>query len=95
MQSPLASEYQLIDVHKEIDLFDRKIAYCQNYEKFDSEVARASALKKLGTKRASLVKVAEGLASQGITCDPKYLPRSFKAIQLAAEEPPQVLDQQA
>lgn len=80
MASPSsASQYQLIAVHKEIDLFDRKIAYCNNHEKFDSEDARASALKKLERKRAMLVKVATDLTSKGMQCDPKYLARSFKA----------------
>jgi hypothetical protein len=85
MQAPSPNPYYLIDVHKEIDLLDRKIAYCQAFEKFDTEVLRASALKKLGTKRSTLVKVAEDLTSKGITCDPKYLPRSFKAAALAVE----------
>jgi hypothetical protein len=85
MQAPSPNPYYLIDVHKEIDLLDRKIAYCQNFEKFDSEAARVSALKKLGTKRTTLVKVAEDLASKGIKCDPKYLPRSFKVAASAAD----------
>jgi hypothetical protein len=78
MEPTSANQYQLIDAHKEIDFFDRKISYCQNHERFDSEDARASALKKLETKRATLVKVAKELASKGIECDSKYLPRSFK-----------------
>lgn len=73
------SKFALQDLHQEIDLFDRKIAYCQNLEKFDSETARASALHKLTTKRESLVKAALGMASRGVVCDPRYLPRSFKA----------------
>lgn len=72
------SKYSLKDLHLEIDLFDRKIAYCQSYEKFDSEQARSSALQKLVTKREALVKTALTMASHGIECDPKYLPRSFK-----------------
>jgi hypothetical protein len=73
-----ASKYDLRDLHQEIDYFDRKIAYCQSYEKFDSEEARAAALQKLGTKRLSLVKIALNAVSQGIECDPKYLPRSLR-----------------
>lgn len=79
------SKSALKDLHLEIDLFDRKIAYCQNYEKFDSEGARAAALKKLVTKRESLVKVAVGMASRGVVCDPKYLPRSFTAQPASSE----------
>lgn len=74
----------LKELHQEIDLFDRKIAYCQNFEKFDSEQERSSAVQKLGTKREALVKIARGMASRGIECDPKYLPRSFKeAVEVA------------
>lgn len=76
---PPDSKSALKDLHQGIDLFDRKIAYCQNYEKFDSEQARATALKKLVTKRESLVKAALAMAGRGVVCDPKYLPRSFKA----------------
>ena len=79
MQVSSDNKYALKDLHQEIDLFDRKIAYCQNYEKFDSENARAAALQKLATKRESLVKNALSMASRGVVCDPKYLPRSFKA----------------
>lgn len=73
------SKYALKDLHQEIDLFDRKIAYCQNNEEFGSTEARAAAVKKLTTKRESLVKAATGMADRGVECDPRYLPRSFKA----------------
>jgi hypothetical protein len=86
MQVKIDSKYALKDLHEEIDLFDRKIAYCENHETFDSPQARESALQKLATKRESLVKAALGMASRGIECDPKYLPRSFKAAELAVKE---------
>ena len=72
------TKFALRELHEEIDLFDRKIAHCQTHEKFDSEEARASALKKLVTNRETLVKIARAMASRGVECDPKYLPRSFK-----------------
>jgi hypothetical protein len=72
------SKYSLRDLHKEIDLFDRKISYCRNYEKFDSEKDRSSALQKLVTKRESLVKTALAMASRGVEVEAQYLPRSFK-----------------
>ncbi len=78
MPSKAACSYDLIDLHKEIDYFDRKIAYCQTLEKFDSEGERANALQKLNTKRGTLVKAAQEAASRGIQCDGKYLPRSLK-----------------
>lgn len=77
------NKYELKDLHQEIDFFDRKIAYCQNLEKFETEEERATTLKKLVTKRATLVKTALAMAGRGVECDPKYLPRSFKA---AAED---------
>jgi hypothetical protein len=77
MQVKSPSKYDLRDLHQEIDFLDRKIAHCQNFEKFDSEIARASALRKLVTKRGTRVKKALEIASRGIECDPKYLPRSF------------------
>ncbi len=83
-----ASKYDLKDLYQEIDLFDRKIAYCQNFEAFDSEEARAAALQKLVTKRESLVKTAADAVSRGIECDPKYLPRSFNAAATENEVAP-------
>jgi hypothetical protein len=80
MPSMPDSKYALKDLHVEIDLFDRKIAYCQTLEKFDSEQARALALHKLVTKREVLVKAALAMAGRGVECDPKYLPRSFKHV---------------
>ena len=74
------SKYALKDLHVEIDLFDRKIAYCRANEKFDSEERRASALQKLVTKRETLVKAALAMAGRGVQCDSKYLPRSFKPV---------------
>jgi hypothetical protein len=80
-----ASKYDLKDLHQEIDLFDRKIAYCEKHEKFDSDQARATALHKLVTKRETLVKAALDAVSRGIECDPKYLPRSLKESAAAAK----------
>jgi len=82
------NKYELKDLHQEIDLFDRKIAYCQNFEKFATDQERAAALQKLATKRDSLVKTAFEMAGRGVECDPKYLPRSFKAAAEAAKVTP-------
>jgi len=71
-------KYELQDLHQQIDLFDRKIAYCHRHETFNSEEAHAAAIKKLVPKRESLVKAATEAAKNGVECDPKYLPRSFK-----------------
>jgi hypothetical protein len=72
------SKYALKDLYQAIDLYDRKIAYCQNYEHFDSQEARTSAVQKLVTRRATAVKNARGMVNRGVECDAKHLPRSFK-----------------
>lgn len=71
------NKYHLKDVHQEIDYLDRKIAYAESLEKFASNEERDLALKKLATKRDSLVKAARELAAQGVEWDAKDLPRSF------------------
>ena len=78
MQVKPHNRYDLRDVHKEIDLFDRKIAHCQEHEKFESDTERSAALQKLVTKRETLVKVALDAVSRGIESETEYLPRSFK-----------------
>jgi hypothetical protein len=85
MQARPSSKYHLKDLHREIDLFDRKIAYCRNYEKFTSEFERESACHKLVTKRESLVKRAAAMTSQGIEYDPKQLPRSMKDVAVSGK----------
>ena len=79
MQAHSENKYHLLDLHKEIDLFDRKIAHTKNIESFDSEDRRSSAVKRLETKRTALVAAAVDLANKGVEFDPKSLPRSFKA----------------
>jgi hypothetical protein len=74
------SKFALNDLHQEIDLFDRKIAYCQNFETFECDQDREAALRKLSTRRETLVKTARAMASRGVACDAKYLPRSFKEV---------------
>jgi hypothetical protein len=77
VQTYLPTKYHLADLHKEIDFFDRKIAYCLQFEKFELESERASAVGKLQKKRQSLVKVAIAFSRRGIEFDPKFLPRSL------------------
>ena len=79
MQAKPTTKYEMKDLHQEIDLFDRKISYCQNHEKFKSETERGAALQKLENKRGTLVKTALDAAARGIEFDPKFLPRSFRA----------------
>ncbi len=85
MKAITDGKYALRDLHREIDLLDRKIAYCEHNEPFDSAHERASALHKLITKRESVVKTALAMTGRGVECDPKYLPRSLKQKAASAE----------
>ena len=78
------NKYDLKDLHRQIDLYDRKIAACETFEKFDSEVARASSRQKLVSKRERLVKSARAMESLGVEYDAAQLPRSFKTEAAAA-----------
>jgi hypothetical protein len=71
------NKYFLRDLHHEIDLYDRKLAYLSNFAEFASTTERQDAQEKLLTKRASLEKAARELAAMGIEYDDKDLPRSF------------------
>lgn len=83
-----ATRLSLRDIHQEIDLYDRKIAHLHNYEAFDSESAKKSALDRLTSKRETLVKAAAEMVANGIEFDPKYLPRSFRTEPAPASEQP-------
>lgn len=74
-----ANKFSLRDLHQEIDLFDRKIAHLNNFEKFESEDEKRDALDKLTTKREKLVKTARELVANGIEFEAKDLPRSFRS----------------
>lgn len=77
MQANAYSSYALKDLHQAIDLIDRKITYCRNWETFASQEGREVQLRKLSSKRAALVKSALALTDLGVRCDPQFLPRSF------------------
>jgi len=72
-------KYFLKDLHQEIDLFDRKLAYLNHYVEFASPREREEAEGKLLAKRAPLEKTARELAASGVEFDDKDLPRSFRA----------------
>jgi len=75
-------KYFLRDLHKEIDLYDRKLAYLQTFEEFASPLDREEAEKRLLAKRAPLEKAAVELVASGIEFEEKDLPRSFRAMNL-------------
>lgn len=79
MQARPASKYHLKDLYQEIGFYDRKISYCQNFEKFDCEEERSSAVEKLAKKRKNLVQAAADMTSAGIAYDPSQLPASLRS----------------
>lgn len=72
-------KYFLRELHQEIDLYDRKLAYLENFVEFASPADREEAEKKLLAKRAPLEKNARDLVASGVEYDEKDLPRSFRA----------------
>lgn len=79
---PRRDKYFLRDLHQEIDLYDRKLAYLDKYGEFASVADREEAEKGLRTKRAPLEKTALELVASGVEYDEKDLPRSFRAMNL-------------
>lgn len=77
--APLRDRYFLRDLHQEIDLFDRKLAYLNNHMEFAAPADREEAREKLLAKRALMEKTARGLAASGVQFEDKDLPRSFHA----------------
>jgi len=69
------TRYQLLALHQEIDLYDRKIAHFDRYEAAGST---PEARKKLVTKRNTLEKNAREMAAAGIGFAESELPRSFR-----------------
>ena len=72
------NKYFLRDLHQEIDLYDRKLAYLDKYVAFASEADREEAADKLLAKRATLEKTARELAASGVEYREEELPRSFR-----------------
>ena len=80
--APRRDRYFLRDLHQEIDLYDRKLAYLDKSGEFALPADREKAEKDLLAKRASLQKAALELAASGVEFDEKDLPRSFIAMNL-------------
>jgi hypothetical protein len=72
-------KYFLRSLHQEIDLYDRKLAYLENYAQFASMADREGAEGKLVAKRASLAATAKQLVADGVEFNAADLPRSFRA----------------
>lgn len=76
--APQRDKYFLRDLHKEIDLYDRKLAYLDKFGEFASTADREVAADRLVSKRALLEKAALQLAASGIEFEESELPRSFR-----------------
>jgi hypothetical protein len=59
-------KYFLRDLHQEIDLYDRKLAYLDKFVEFASPADREEAEQRLRAKRAPLEKTALELAASGV-----------------------------
>ena len=94
MEKPVEApgKYQLKSLHEEIGLCDRKLAHLEKYETFASAELRQSAIARMTTKRAKLVKTAQKLSEEGVEFLPSELPRSLRA---ASEIPAESTEQAA
>lgn len=79
-------KYFLRSLHQEIDFYDRKLAYLNEYQIFASPADREHAEKKMLTKRAALAETARELAAAGIEFNPSDLPRSFRSSENITKE---------
>ena len=77
---PRRDKYFLRDLHQEIDLYDRKLAYLNKFVEFASAADREEAESRLITKRASLEKTALELVASGVEYEERDLPRSFRTM---------------
>lgn len=78
MRTVVQDKYFLRDLHREIDLYDRKLIHLLKHEVFATEALRDAAVRKLSTKRESLAATARTLVESGIEFQDNDLPRSFR-----------------
>lgn len=78
MRTVVQDKYFLRDLHREIDLYDRKLIHLLKHETFATEALRDTAARKLVTKREALAATARALAASGIEFLEHELPRSFR-----------------
>jgi len=84
--APRHDKYFLRDLHQEIDFYDRKLAYLDQFAEFASPADREVAEKGLRAKRAPLEKAARALVASGVEYEEKDLPRSFRAMNLEHDD---------
>ena len=78
MRTVVQDKYFLRDIHREIDLYDRKMIHLVKHETFATEALRDAAIRKLSLKREGLVTTAKSLAASGIEYSDQDLPRSLR-----------------
>jgi hypothetical protein len=78
MRTIVQDKYFLRDLHREIDLYDRKLIHTNKHETFDSEALRDAAVRKLVLKRDALISTARTLHANGIEYADHELPRSLR-----------------
>ena len=78
MRTVVQDKYFLRDVHREIDLYDRKMVHLLKHETFASDALRDAAIRKLSLKREGMVVTAKSLAASGIEFSDHELPRSLR-----------------
>jgi hypothetical protein len=78
MRTVTQDKYFLRDLHREIDLYDRKLIHTLKHETFATEALREAAARKLTTKRETLANTARTLVASGIEFQDVDLPRSFR-----------------
>ncbi len=78
MRTVVQDKYFLRDLHREIDLYDRKMVHLVKHETFATDALRDAAIRKLSLKREGLVATAKSLAENGIEFASHELPRSLR-----------------
>lgn len=78
MRTIVQDKYFLRDLHREIDLYDRKLVHLSKHESFDTDALRDAAVRKLVTKRDALIVTARSLHANGIEFSDHELPRSLR-----------------
>ena len=78
MRTIVQDKYFLRDLHREMDLYERKLIHISKHEPFDTDALREAAVRKLSTKRDALVVTARSLHANGIEFADHELPRSLR-----------------
>lgn len=84
MRAIVQDKYALRDLHREINLLDRKLSHIQKYEAFDSEEERAAAVRKISIRREQHVVLAQSLIDLGIEYHPSEVPISVRTPEQTA-----------